>query len=239
VDEYIDGVKNPLYDIRVRYAVSHAIDRQDITDALGFGIWKPATQLTNVGYAGRLPADHPIHQQAVYDPAKAKELLAEAGYPNRITIPLRAQAIFNNQIVAIQGMLSQVGINTEVEFPEPGRITELGRTGWDGLLGFNWGQVMNTGISFYIWWHPEITDYVSVIRPNPEYSEAYYAARRYKTVDNDMFARLDEMAMELQAFVPVYHTNTVFFIRNGLTDGGFKEYAGDTSWIPWNAYWKK
>jgi peptide/nickel transport system substrate-binding protein len=233
----VDEANNPLYDVKVRNAISYAIDRDALCEAKGFGIWKPAQQLTSPGYAGYLDRSNPLLEQATYNPEKAKALLSEAGYPNGFTTPLRANARFQDQIVAIQEMLSKVGINCEIEFPDQGRLTDMQYNGWDGIYAFNWGQVMNTGISFYIWWHPDVTSYVSCMRP-PEYEEMYYNARRSYDIDTVLFGQLDELALKNQAFIPVYYNNGIMFIRNGLTDAGFKEYSGDTMWTPWNAYWK-
>ena len=239
----VDADNNPLYDVRVRNAISYAIDREAICDAKGFGIWKPARQLTAPGFGGNFATaqlygpDHPLLELATYNPEKAKALLAEAGYPNGFTVPLRANAQFQDQIVAIQDMLGQIGIVCELEFPESGRITELQTTGWDGILAFNWGQVMNTTISYFIWYHPNQQAYVSAYRP-PEYEmDIWLPARRSLEIDNDLMAALDEMALTHQAFIPVYHNITTYFIRNGLTDSGFKEYTSDTMWTPWRAYW--
>ncbi|MCL1805173.1 MAG: ABC transporter substrate-binding protein [Clostridiales bacterium] len=234
----VDEKDNPFYDVRVRNAISYAIDREALCEAKGFGIWKPAAQLTSPGFAGRLDPGNPYLELATYNPEKAKQLLADAGYPNGFTTALRSNAQFQDQIVAVADMLGQVGINCELEFPDPGRLTDLQYNGWDGIMAFNWGQVMNTGISFYIWWHPDRTSYVSCMRPD-EYEDMYYIARRSYDIDNDLFGALDELALKYQAFVPVYHNNTTYFIRNGLTDGGFKEYSADTMWTPWRAYWAK
>ncbi len=68
---------NPFRDERVRKAVSLMIDRQLIIDRILGGAGVPAGQLVPAalgGHAADLPADQP-------DPAKAKELLTEAGYP--------------------------------------------------------------------------------------------------------------------------------------------------------------
>ncbi|VCU70946.1 Heme-binding protein A precursor [Pigmentiphaga humi] len=70
--------KNPLQDKRVRQAMSLMIDRQAITDRLLQGAGQPANQFVNdqsFGFDPKLPAIKP-------DVKRAKQLLAEAGYPN-------------------------------------------------------------------------------------------------------------------------------------------------------------
>ena|GEM_PF-440578 len=240
----MDEENNPLYDVRVRNAISYAIDREAICEAKGFGIWQPARQMTSPGFGGNFAAadkygpNHPLLELATYDPEKSKALLAEAGYPNGFSIPLRATIVFQDQLVLIQDMLSKVGITCDLEFPEAGRITDLQINGWDGLLAYNWGQVMNSTISYFIWYHPNHLAYVSAYRP-PDYEEIYLQARRSLDIDNNLMAALDEVVLAGQYYIPVYHNITTYFIRNGLTDSGFKDYTSDTMWSPWSAYWAK
>jgi peptide/nickel transport system substrate-binding protein len=69
--------KSPWHDPRVRLAASYAIDRQALSDAETLGASKPAGNFIPRTFEFALPLEpHP------YDPAKAKQLLAEAGYPN-------------------------------------------------------------------------------------------------------------------------------------------------------------
>ena len=71
--------KSPLADKRVRDAISYAIDREGIIKARGFGYWAPAYQLPGVD----TPSYVKDFNQS-FDPNKAKQLLAEAGYPNAV-----------------------------------------------------------------------------------------------------------------------------------------------------------
>jgi peptide/nickel transport system substrate-binding protein len=69
--------KSPWNDRRVRLAANYAIDRQALSDAETLGASKPAGNHVPRTFEFALPLEpYP------YDPAKAKQLLAEAGYPN-------------------------------------------------------------------------------------------------------------------------------------------------------------
>ncbi|WP_310462399.1 ABC transporter substrate-binding protein [Sphaerotilus sp.] len=73
-----DGTINPaLKDVRVRQAINHAIDRKLIAKALLGHYADPSAQLQGKGFLGHDPANDTRYP---YDPAKAKALLAEAGY---------------------------------------------------------------------------------------------------------------------------------------------------------------
>ena len=99
-------------DIRVRKAVMHAINRSAIIQ----GLYKGAAVPANCGYVAErlVPADV---EPYAYDPEKAKQLLAEAGW-DKINgdKPITVLTYYNtplatNVLAAIQAMLAQVGIN--------------------------------------------------------------------------------------------------------------------------------
>jgi peptide/nickel transport system substrate-binding protein len=76
--DYLDqwDPKSPWHDRRVRLAASHALDRRALSEAETLGASRPNGNLIPRTFQYALPLDpHP------YDPAKAKQLLAEAGYP--------------------------------------------------------------------------------------------------------------------------------------------------------------
>ena len=71
--------KSPWHDRRVRLAANYAIDRQALSEAETLGASKPAGNHVPRTFEFALPIEpYP------YDPAKAKQLLAEAGYPERL-----------------------------------------------------------------------------------------------------------------------------------------------------------
>lgn len=110
--------KAPLDDLRVRQAISYAIDKEGIVFATLEGIGTPAVGAfgPNEAWTNQDLKGYP------YDPEKAKALLAEAGYeageltlrifayPSRANLPPTA--------VAIQDMLADVGINVEVRIAQ-------------------------------------------------------------------------------------------------------------------------
>ena len=70
-------VKSPWHDKRVRLAVNHALDRQKINEAACLGFCPPAGVIVPRVMEFALQVEPPV-----YDVSKAKQLLAEAGYPN-------------------------------------------------------------------------------------------------------------------------------------------------------------
>ena len=106
---------SPLSKKKVRQAVSYAINRDAIVKARGFGFWSPANQIPPPGVAGYVKG----LEMGVYDPKKAKQLLAEAGYPNglKIRIIVMPAMVDKDAMVAVQRFLGEVGIQVESRVP--------------------------------------------------------------------------------------------------------------------------
>tara|TARA_Y100001954_G_scaffold233254_1_gene286145 strand:- start:12113 stop:13717 length:1605 start_codon:yes stop_codon:yes gene_type:complete len=109
-----EKIKNPLKDVRVRKAISKAINREAIAARIMEGLAIPAAQMLPEGYEGTSPN----LKAEKYDPKGAKALLAEAGYPEgfRLTIHGPNDRYINDADIAqaIAQMLTKVGIKTEV-----------------------------------------------------------------------------------------------------------------------------
>jgi len=105
--------EGPCKDIRVRKAISHAIDRKAMIAAAAGGFGRPASCL--------FPDDHWAHNPNLkpvdFDPELSKKLLAEAGYAKGVTLrggvlPISASIRFSQ---AVKAMLKRVNINWDVK----------------------------------------------------------------------------------------------------------------------------
>ena len=105
---------NPLRDPRVRLAMSKAINRPAVVSRVMEGLAQPASNVVAPGILGYNDA---IKVQA-YDPAGAKKLLAEAGYPNGFGLTLHGpnnRYINDEQLIqTVAQFFSRIGIRTKV-----------------------------------------------------------------------------------------------------------------------------
>lgn len=111
-----DG-KNPLKDVRVREALSIAINRDAIVDRIMGGVAVAAGELLPAGMFGA--HDEGDMPPAPYDPDRAKALLSEAGYPDGfgITIGTPNDRYINDAQVAqaVAQMWARIGVPTEID----------------------------------------------------------------------------------------------------------------------------
>ena len=98
----------PLGDVRVRQALNYAVDRQTIWAKAALGVGYPTAQVFAKGGNAYLPSLDTYYK---YDVAKAKSLLADAGYPNgfEFTLP-DVRASFPSIAAALQEYFAAVGV---------------------------------------------------------------------------------------------------------------------------------
>jgi peptide/nickel transport system substrate-binding protein len=111
--------KSPWHDRRVRQAASHAIDRQALNEAETLGFSKPTGSLIP-----RALQFSRFFEPDPFDPAKAKRLLAEAGYPNGFDAgELYPWPPYFSMGEALAQYLGAVGIRTRIRTMERAAMT--------------------------------------------------------------------------------------------------------------------
>jgi peptide/nickel transport system substrate-binding protein len=125
---------SPFTKVKVRQAVAYAIDSNAIVKTIFLGEAMPANQQI---YKGNWAYD-PSIKGYPYNPAKAKQLLTEAGYPNGFKTKLTYVISTEYDLVfaAVQGYLKAIGIEAELDPVQIGKYTQTVYQGgkWEGLI---------------------------------------------------------------------------------------------------------
>jgi peptide/nickel transport system substrate-binding protein len=107
----------------VREAIEYAIDKVSMAKTLGYGLMEAANQMavpTSAGY-------NRDYKGRSYDPARAKKLLAEAGYANgfKTKLIIQSSVLYRDAATAIQGYLAAVGIDVQLDVADAARFNSL------------------------------------------------------------------------------------------------------------------
>lgn len=145
----INNKRKPFDDVRVRRALSYAIDREAVIEAAAAGYGKPIGS----HFPPHDPAYVDLTRQYPYDPARAIGLLKEAGVSNlEITLRLPPPPYARQIGEVVQAMLSQVGIKAKIENAE-----------WAQWLD---GTFKNKNFDLTVISHVEPNDYVKYAEPD-------------------------------------------------------------------------
>ncbi len=145
-----------LKDIRVRKAILHAIDRESIVkNIVGAGSRVLHTQC----FPSQFGCTDQGAPRYAYDPALAKKLLAEAGFPNGFETEIFAYRE-RNQTEAIINYLRQVGIKAKLTFSQYAAMRDAIRAGKASLTHQTWGSfsVNDVSASIPVWFGGEADD---------------------------------------------------------------------------------
>ena len=112
-DMNLNITKKPLDDLRVRQAIAYAVNRAELVKFKGALTAREAVSIIPHDYLGT-DENAPLYP---YDPAKAKQLLTEAGYANGVKITLIQTQLptMLNTMQVVQAQLKKVGIDLQLD----------------------------------------------------------------------------------------------------------------------------
>lgn len=111
-------------DVRVRQAIQYAIDKQGLIDIVAEGEGVPASVLFSPAGTG-YPEGFPDVER---DVEKAKQLLAEAGYPDGVTLYVatsQERPLYYNVCQAMQGQLAEAGIDLQLSVTDAATMFDV------------------------------------------------------------------------------------------------------------------
>jgi peptide/nickel transport system substrate-binding protein len=227
---------SPFNKPEVRQAISYAIDRDAIVAARGFGVLTPAYQMVSDQWPGAHLDDS---YNCTYNLDKAKELMKAAGYENGFKTTLFAQPALADKdaAVAIQGMLAQIGITAEVQFPDSGGYSAIRKDGWDGLLiqhTRSLTQIVST-FNFYF----GKTQHLLSSLWYPDTMEAAITDAKTAVDNKEQLSVIAKMQAENMLIVPVYGLVDCWVTKTNVQGGDFTNWGSSTMYLPADIYLTK
>jgi peptide/nickel transport system substrate-binding protein len=229
---------SPMNDQRVREALEYALDKPALCNAIGYGFYFPIYAVSPEGEWG----SDAIAVKREYDPAKAKQLLTEAGYANGCPIDLLAVTEAggrNTAAEAIKGYLDAAGFVTNIDIADPGRFYgSVFGTGWKDVALMFSGNDYNYLMSCNAWWSPQPkTNLASFNRP-PDFAALFEPANMARTAA-DQEARTGDIVRymnEHALMVPVFHYPNGIVVQKYVhteypMEAGFVWWSWNTTWM--------
>lgn len=212
----------PFTDVRVRRALNHALNKEEIIQFVFKGIGEVA-----YGYLPPALSDEYLDESKdlayAYDPEAARELLAEAGYPNGFEVTLSASNASKSSKLAeiIHNQLKEVNINAKIQLYDSASYTDMLKEGKQELF-----------INEYSWPNADILDWflLSDRFPYPNHSRwiddktdeliAYAAQRPTWDERAQGYKEVQRYLIEQAVWAPIYIPMQIITARNEVK--GFK-----------------
>lgn len=218
----MDNPNSPIADKRIRQAINYGFDRRKMMKYLRNNVGIP-------GCYGFIPNGLPGFDTTLhcyeYNPAKALQLLEEAGYPNGKGLPtlnLSTTATYLDLCKYIQQQLSIIGININVEVNPPGALREQIAQSKSNWFRGSW-------IADY----PDAENYLSLFfsenfcPTGPNYTHFKNTAfdqlyRKAKSTPNDsvraeMYKQMNSMIMDEAPVVVLYYDQILHFSHKNIS----------------------
>lgn len=231
----LNGTSAPFDDIRMRQAVSLAIDRQTIAEQLYLGYVVPTTNILN--YSTPFYTEFPVE----HDIEKAKALSAEVLGEQRVTVTYLIQqdnAGQKAEAELIASVLPLIGIDVVIESYDWATIRDMMGKGEYGIAR---GQ---QGLSNM----EAITIFKRFMHSDGDQNHAYRLGCRDEAIDRligeadtepdmkkrrDIYDRLQEISVKRQPVVPLFNEKTLMVYNRRLTGYEARIYGLDLSKIGW------
>jgi ABC-type transport system substrate-binding protein len=227
---YMNGA---LKNKTLRQAVQYAIDRDAIIAAAYGGIGEAAGHMVNPKFVAGAPSDSFEYR---YDPQKAKELMAKAGYPQGVdlgTVLCPSSSYFPKVAQVLQALLAEVGMKVKIVAMESASASASARKGeYDFYINQNTFVMDYDAFSRYC--HSRNLS-AMVVKYNNKELDALFddgAAEMDPKKRVEIYKKTDNWIQDFSAHIPTFYPNTPYAWHKNLSAkvGLYYYYVYEWSW---------
>lgn len=198
--------KKPFDDVRVRQAIAHAIEKDSIIK----GVYNNVGSRASSALSPKVIGFNPNLQDYDYNVNKAKELLAEAGYPNGFKTSIvtddRKERINLGEV--IQSQLKGIGIELEIKVMEYGAYLDVTGKGEHNMFIGGWGNATgDADYNQYNVFHSSSQGSKGNLAfySNPEVDKLIEAGRREKDLEKRkaIYAKAQDIELKDSPLIPI------------------------------------
>ena len=211
--------RKPFDDHKVREAFNYAVDRQAIVDTVMMGL---ATVADAHLYHSSSPGFNPNLKAYNYDPPKAKKLLAEAGYPDGITVSFGSPngRYLRDRMVceAIVGQMAEAGITVKLEAMEWGTFWSRAVTNHEFDMFFLGWISPASPYTQLTWWFRTNPKSSKSNYSNPKVDELLIEAQNVLTdeEENQVYSKIQELIWNDLPWISLYFSPKIYGIDASL-----------------------
>jgi len=222
----------PFDDVRVRHAIAMALDRKQIAEAGYFGLAEPIQGPTGPGspwYFDYSPYDRNVEQ--------AKQLLADAGYPDGFEMELLPTTQYGETVRAaqvIQQQLADIGITASINAPEWSQWLELeGNFKYDAYI-CNWNALIDADQYYYLQ-HKSDQVFNFTGYDNPQFDELVTEGRSMSDFDQryQIYEQLNKILVDDAPYIYMYNKLEVRAYNSKVKGFVTRSDQANNFWTVW------
>jgi len=211
---------SPIKIKKIRQAINYAIDRQKIVTYFRNGVGVPATKgFTPIGMPGTEKAKM---QGYTYNPDKALQLLAEAGFPNGRNLPiitLTAPDAYVDVCNFVASQLNEIGIPAKVEVMLAGLLRQMMTRSQVGFFKAGWIADYPDAETYLACFYSEFPAPPNYSRFSSTTFDKWY---RQSLITNDdstrfeLYGKMDSLVSAEAAVVPLFYDELLHFTQKNI-----------------------